>query len=43
MAGVKVRGYGSLELDEQNTRVLDVNKPIRIGDLYRDNSLEIGE
>ena len=43
MAGINVRGYGVVELDEKNVRVLDAAKPIKIGDLYRDNSFEIDE
>lgn len=43
MSGLKIRGYGSVELNEKDTRHLDATKPIRVSDIYRDNSLEIGE
>ncbi len=43
MAGIKVRGYGIVELDEGELKVLDATKPINVKELYRDNSLEIGE
>ena len=43
MSSVRIRGYGSVVLDEKDTRSLDTTKPIRVGEIYRDDSLEIGE
>lgn len=41
MPGVKVRGFGSVELDKSKVRKLSTNEPIKLADLYRDGSLEI--
>ncbi len=43
MAGINVRSYGAVELDEKEVKILDATKPIKVKDLYRDNSLEIDE
>lgn len=43
MSGLKIRGFGSVELDERDTKHLDATKPIKVADIYRDNSFEIGE
>ena len=43
MSSIRIRGYGSVELDPDYTRSLDATKSIRVGDIYRDDSLEIGE
>ena len=40
MPEIKIRGYGSIELDKEKTRRLDINEPIKRKDLYRDDSLE---
>lgn len=40
MPGIKVRGFGSVELDERKVRKISINEPIKIADLYRDGSLE---
>lgn len=43
MPGIKIRGYGSVELDEENTRSLNINEPVKRKELYRDDSLERDE
>ena len=43
MAGINVRSYGVVELDEKNVKVLPTTEPIKVKDLYRDNSFEINE
>lgn len=41
MAMVNVRGYGSIELDEEKTRTLALE--IKLKDLYKDNTFELDE